>query len=177
MVHRQRALASLALLGVMLVAAAVPVHAQEAPRSAVQPQPNVRVTIRLGRVEKGQRRVVKTYHLVVGPETKGSTLLSGARVPLPVGGDAADKAAFVYQNIGFSVVAEAFVLTDGRIRLQAELEDSRLLEPVAGRPPVVETRQLSVNAVLADGKPLEVTRVEGEVDPNGFVEVEAKVER
>ena len=30
---------------------------------------------------------------------------------------------------------------------------------------------------LSDGKPLEVTRVEGEVDPNGFVEVEAKVER
>ena len=121
--------------------------------------------------------MVKTYHLVVGPETKGSTLLSGARVPLPVGGDAADKAAFVYQNIGFSVVAEAFVLTDGRIRLNAQLEDSRLLEPVAGRPPVVETRQLSVNAVLSEGKPLEVTRVEGEVDPNGFVEVEAKVER
>ncbi len=44
-------------------------------------------------------------------------------------------------------------------------------------PPHVETRQLSVNAVLTPGEPLEVGRVEGIRDRSGFVEVEAKILR
>jgi hypothetical protein len=90
---------------------------------------------------------------------------------------AADGARFVYQNIGFSAEAMVWILSSGKIKLVGSFEDSRLSEAVAGRPPVVETRQLSVNTVLTDGQPMEVTRVDGGTDPSGYVEVEAKVLR
>ncbi len=175
MLHR------LALLGMILVASAAPSRAQgtPAPAAAAEPRANVKVTIRIGRLENGQRRPTKSYELVVAPETAGSKLLAGARVPLPVGdGKAeADGARFVYQNIGFSAEAMVWILSSGKIKLQGNFEDSRLSEAVGGRPPVVETRQLSVNTVLTDGQPMEVTRVEGGTDPSGYVEVEAKVLR
>ena len=169
----QRRVAPACLISLaLLVASAVAAAEEPGP-----PPPNVRVTIRLGRLEQGKPRLLKTYNLVVG-DTRSAKLLSGARVPLPVGGDPAEKgAAFVYQNIGFSADVTVYLVGGGKIRIHAELEDSRLAETVAGRPPVVETRQLSFNSVVADGQPVEVTRVEGEADPSGFVEVEAKVMR
>ena len=175
MLQRREAMAFLALAGMLLAAAPVSVQAQEAAARPAEAQPNVSVTIRVHRLDHGQRRLLKSYNLLVAPDTPGSKLLSGSRVPLPMGGDGSDKAAFIYQNIGFSANAEVKLLGDGRIKLVALIEDSRLAETVAGRPPVVETRQLSVNAVLTDGKPMEVTRVESETDPSGLVEVEAKI--
>jgi hypothetical protein len=159
---------------VCLILTAAPAVAQEAStRPAPEPQPNVRVTIRVMRLEQGKPRPVKSYDLVVSPETPGSKLLSGARVPLPVGG----SESFIYQNIGFSAEATVWLLPGGKIKLLAQIEDSRLAEPVAGRPPVVETRQLSVNTILSDGQPMVVTKVEGDADPSGQVEVEAKILR
>lgn len=137
---------------------------------APEPQPNVKVTIRLGKIEQGKRNVVKTYDLVVSPKTEGSKLLSGSRVPIPTGPD-----GVVYQNIGFSAEAMVWLVGDGKIKLAAKIEDSRLSDKVVGTAPYVETRQLSVNAILSDGKPMEVTKVEGSIDPSGFVEVEATV--
>ena len=170
-----------ALVGLILVAVPVPSRAEGPPASnpAAEPRGNVKVTIRLGRLENGQRRPTKSYDLVVAPETNGSKLLAGARVPLPVGDDKAeaDGARFVYQNIGFSAEAMVWILSSGKIKLMGNFEDSRLVETVAGRPPVVETRQLSVNTVLTDGQPMEVTRVDGGTDPSGYVEVEAKILR
>jgi hypothetical protein len=170
----------LALAGLILVLGSLASRAAEPAPPAAEPRGNVKVTIRIGRVEGGQRRPVKSYDLVVAPDTAGSKLLSGARVPLPVGDDKSEGGEgvrFVYQNIGFSAEAMVWVLPTGKIKLLAQIEDSRLAEAVAGRPPVVETRQLSVNAVLTDGQPMEVTRVDGGTDPSGFVEVEAKVLR
>jgi hypothetical protein len=132
-------------------------------------QPNVKVTIRLGKIEQGKRNVLKTYDLVVAPETTGSKLLSGSRVPISTGSE------IVYQNIGFSAEAMVWLVGDGKIKLSAKIEDSRLADKVANAAPFVETRQLSVNAVLTDGRPMEVTKVEGSIDPSGFVEVEAAV--
>ena len=170
-----------ALVALILVASPVPSWAQGTPASgaAAEPRANVKVTIRLGRLENGQRRPTKSYDLVVAPDTAGSKLLAGARVPLPVGEDRAegDGAKFVYQNIGFSAEAMVWILSNGKIKLLGSFEDSRLAEAGAGKPPVVETRQLSVNTVLTDGQALEVTRVDGGTDPSGYVEVEAKILR
>jgi len=167
-----------ALVALVLVAVPVPTRAAE---PSAEPRGNVKVTIRLGRLENGQRRPTKSYDLVIAPETPGSKLLAGARVPLPVGegekSEAGEGARFVYQNIGFSAEAQAWILANGKIKLMGLIEDSRLAEAVAGRPPVVETRQLSVNAILTDGQPLEVTRVDGGTDPSGYVEIEAKILR
>ena len=155
------------------------------PSPASEPQTNVRVTIRLVKLEQGKRSVVKSYDLLVAAGSTGSKLLSGSRVPIPTAvRDAGDEGAggdgttqFVYQNIGFSVEAKAWLVGDKKIKLLADIEDSRLMERAAGQPPVVETRQLSVNAILADGTPMEATRIEAEAVPPGFVGIEAKILR
>ncbi len=59
--------------------------------------------------------------------------------------------------------------------LHATLEDSEVEAGQDGKPPSVETRQLSINAILTPGEPLEVGRVEGIRDRSGFVEVEARI--
>ena len=146
---------------------------------ASAPPVNVLLTFRLGRLENGVRKDVKSYDLVVVSGGSGSKLLSGARVPFLTSGrsDSGDPPSFVYQNIGFSTEAHAWELADGRIKVLASLEDSRVSEQVADEPATVETSQLSIDAILTPGKPLEVTRVEGIRDRSGFVEVEAKVLR
>jgi Flp pilus assembly secretin CpaC len=144
------------------------------------PGANVLLTVRLARLDAGKPTDVQSYNLVVVSGGLSSKLLSGARVPFPA--RAADDddddgmVTYVYQNIGFTTEAHAWVLEDGRIKLIATLENS-FVEPseTKGDPPSVETRQLSVNAILTPGKPLEVTRIEGIRDSSGFVEIEAKV--
>ena len=144
---------------------------------------NVLLTVRLGRLEAGKPTDVKSYNLVVVSGGPSSRLLSGARVPFPATAEDADtdddgmgKVTYVYQNIGFTTEAHAWVLNDGRIKLIASLEDS-FVEPskTKGEPPSVETRQLSINAILKPGEPLEVTRIEGIRESSGFVEIEAKI--
>ncbi len=108
----------------------------------------------------------------------GSRLLSGARVPFPATDEGdGDADGWVYQNIGFTTEVHAWVMKDGRIKLIATLEDSKVEAGKDGMPPSVETRQLSINAILTPGEPLEVGRVEGIRDRSGFVEVEAKILR
>jgi len=118
-----------ALVALLLVAVVVPCRAAE---PSAEPRGNVKVTIRLGRLENGQRRPTKSYDLVIAPETPGSKLLAGARVPLPVGegekSEAGEGARFVYQNIGFSAEAQAWILANGKIKLMGLIEDSRLAD-------------------------------------------------
>ena len=168
----------------MLVAlAAVPAFAQDEPTPTIEGRINVLLTVRIGRLEGGKPTDVKSYDLLLVAGGPASRLLSGARVPIPTtaadsDGDVAGmgKVTYVYQNIGFTTEAHAWVLPDKRIRLLATLEDSFIEKAGENNgPPHVETRQVSVNAVLTSGKPMEVTRIEGIREVSGFVEVEAKV--
>jgi len=155
----------------------------DAPSAQAGVPGNVLVTVRLGKLDAGKRTTVKSYQIVVTTEARPTQLLSGARVPIPTtaregdaSGDDKKMTAFVYQNIGFSVTASVTMVDKGKIKLSATLEDSRVKDGDTGRPPTVETRQLVLDAVLQDGVPLEVTRVDlGE--EIGFVEVEAKLLR
>jgi hypothetical protein len=138
---------------------------------------NVLLTFRLGPLEDGVRTNIKTYKLVVSGGGSGSRLLTGARVPLPTtrrpNDDTTDDITFVYQNIGFSAEVNAWMLADGRVKVIANIEDSRIGEEVEGRPATIETRQLSIDSILTPGTPLEVARVENHRGKSGFVEVEA----
>jgi hypothetical protein len=151
-------------------------HEVELPASV-----NVLLIFRLGTLEDGARKDVKSYQLVVISGGSGSRLLNGARVALATtsrpNDETADAVTFVYQNIGFSTEVNAWMLADGRIKVMASLEDSRIGEELAGKPATIETHQLSVDAILTAGIPLELTRVEGIRDKSGFVEVEATVLR
>lgn len=185
MIKKFRSLGSGAWIAASIIFVSVlplPARAEESrPAGAAAPQTNVRVTVRLGKLEQGKRTVLKTYGLLVVAGGSGSKLLSGARVPIPTAMPAASGTAgeagtrIVYQNIGFSVTAETWLAGDKKIGIRADIEDSRLDERGQGQLPVVETRQLSVNALVSDGVPIEVTRVEADAGATGFVEVEAEI--
>jgi hypothetical protein len=136
---------------------------------------NVLMTFRMGTLDGNTKTVVKTYSLIVAEGSTGSKLLSGERVPFPAAGDGEAGSAIVYQNIGFSTDMRAWILDKKRIKISANIEDSSVRLGEDGGPPSVETRQLTVNAILTDGVPLELARAEGVTDNAGFVEVEAKI--
>ncbi len=139
---------------------------------------NVRLTVRVCQLDNGKRKVVKSYNLVVAAGGSGSQLLSGARVPIPTtADDGSSEKSFVYQNVGFSIQVEALIVEAGKIQVIASIEDSRIRDGSGDAPPTIETRQLSVNAILSDGVPLEVTRVDGVTEQSGFVEIEATILR
>jgi Flp pilus assembly secretin CpaC len=149
----------------------------ESTAEAAGPAENVKLTFRMGQLDGNKRTGVKSYDLVVISGGIGSRLLSGARIPFPADEDDDDDPEWVYQNIGFTTEVHAWVLEDGRIKVIATLEDSSVVAGAGDAPPHVETRQLSINAVLTDGKPLEVGRIDGIRDRSGFVEVEATILR
>lgn len=163
-------IAGTAVLLVSLAVSPFAVAQEEAAEPEESSTANVLLVVRIGKLENGQRIPVKEYNLIVADGTPGSNLLSGQRVPFP--GDE----GHVYQNIGFSTHARAWILGPKTIKLVADIEDSRLREGERGAP-IVETRQLGINAMLTDGVPLELTRVDGITDNSGFVEVEARILR
>ena len=163
--------------GVLLLAAAVvaPAIAQSgADASNLDSKTNVLLTFRMGTLEHGQQNIKKSYQLVVAEGTLGSKLLSGERIPFPASSADGDQ-TFVYQNIGFSTEVWVRLIDKKTIRLEANIEDSRVVPGEGGAPPSVETRQLTVNVILAEGVPLEVCRAEGITDDKGFVEIVATV--
>ena len=171
------------LAPVLLLAATVVTAQAEAEQGS---DANVLITVRMWRLEGDLRVAVKSSTLVVADGTPGSRLLAGERVPFPTSkGTLADKldpdaeatASFAYRNIGFVTEIRAWILDKTTIKVIAEIEDSRVRQSEDGKPPTVETRQLTVNAILTDGEPLELTRVEGVTDQSGFVEIEAKILR
>jgi hypothetical protein len=164
-------LSGIALFAALLTAGPV-VPAQEED-AAGDGRKNIMLTFRIGKFEDGKMEQVKAYELVVADGTRGSSLLSGARVPFPAAEGEGEIQPFVYHNVGFSTTVEAEIFGDDRILLRAELEDSRIREGEEGDPPVVETRQLRINVVLTNGVPLTLTRVKGLSDVPGYVEVEA----
>jgi len=182
---RRRWLIAGVLAPVLLLAATV-VTAQAEAEAKRGSDANVLITVRMGKLEGDLRVPVKSYTLVVADGTPGSKLLAGERVPFPTSkGTLADKldpdaeatASFAYRNIGFVTEIRAWILDKTTIKVMADIEDSRVRQSEDGKPPTVETRQLTVNAILTDGEPLELTRVEGVTDQSGFVEIEAKILR
>jgi hypothetical protein len=151
--------------------AAPAVQAEDAP--APEARVNVELIFKMGRIENGQKVQLKSYRLIVAEGVEGSRLLAGHRAPFP----GADGGPVVYQNIGFATDARVWLLDKKTIKVVANIEDSRLLKDELGAPPRVETRQLAVSAVLTDGVPLEITRVEGVADLEGYVDLEARLLR
>jgi len=151
---------------------ATPPSAQDADASLVEGTTNVRLIFKMGTIENGQKSQVKSYTLIVAEGPVGSKLLAGQRVPFP-GSDG----AIVYQNVGFATEARVWIVDKHTIKVVVDIEDSRVLEGEGGNPPTVETRQLTVSAVLTEGVTLELTRVDGVADISGYVELEARVLR
>jgi hypothetical protein len=164
----------------MIVAGGTLSTASEAPDD--ESQKNVLLLVRIVQMEGANRLPIKTYSLVVADGSPGSKLLAGARVPFPTEVPGTEKGSgdltgmgIAYQNIGFSTNARAWIVGEDKIRVMADIEDSQVVPGAEGAPPMVETRQMSVNAVLTDRTPLELTRAEGQGGRTAFVEVEARI--
>ncbi len=157
---------------VLAFALAAPAAAQVGGSSLVEGTTNVQLTFKMGMIENGKKEQKKFYTLIVAEGPVGSKLLAGERVPFPGGGEGG---SIVYQNIGFATEARVWIVDDTMIKVVADIEDSRVVD--GDGAPKVETRQLSISAVLTDGEALELTRVEGLTDVNGYVELEAKLLR
>ena len=124
--------------------------------------------------------MVKTRELVA-QEGSRSTLLIGSRVPIAVtqaSGDDDEEPVitYAYQNIGFSAELRAWVLPNGKISVEAEIESSQISPETAGSEhPVILTYQQQVQVVLEDGKSMKVTRVEDPERVNGHFEITAEI--
>jgi type II secretory pathway component GspD/PulD (secretin) len=120
---------------------------------------------------------------VIAREGSRSTLLIGSRVPIAVSevsrqedGEARPTTTYAYQNIGFSAELMAWVLPNGKINVEAEIESSQISpETASADHPVILTYQQRVQVVLEDGKPMRVTRVEDPERVNGHFEIIAKI--
>jgi len=163
----------------MLALLAVPVAAQESDDQRL-PLKNIRVTIRHDVEDAGGTRMVKTRE-VVAQEGSRSRLLIGSRVPIAmaeVSGDDDEEPVitYAYQNIGFSAELRAWVLPNGKISVEAEIESSQISPETAdSEHPVILTYQQQVQVVLEDGKPMNVTRVEDPERVNGHFEITAEI--
>jgi len=151
---------------------AAPLSAQAADTGLVEGKTNVQLIFKMGTIEDGQKSQVKSYRLVVAEGPVGSKLMAGRRVPFP-----GSEGSVVYQNVGFATEARVWMVDKNTIKVVADIEDSRVVPGEGGNPPSVETRQLTVSAVLTEGIGLELTRVDGVADISGYVELEAKVLR
>jgi len=186
MIQFERTILAAGLLVAVLLAAPVAVAQTPDATDSAAADVNVLIHFRMGTIDGDDRTVTKSYTLIVASGSSGSSLLAGQRVPFPTVDsgfsrgsvdDSTPARAIVYQNIGFATNAEAMVIGGNKIRLRADIENSRIVEDEDGGLPIVETRQLTINAILTDGQPLDVTRAEGLMDRPGFVEVEARILR
>jgi len=133
---------------------------------------NVLVTVRIGTMEGEKRILTKSFELIVAAETAGSKLLSGQRVPIPMGGT---DGAITYQNIGFAANIVVWIVDKETIRVMADIENSRLLPGHDGAAPVIETRQLTVNTTLKLGISLDLVRAKVTGAETGYVEMEVEL--
>ena len=186
MTHFERTILVAGMLVAVLLAAPTAMAQTPDATDSVAAGVNILIQFRMGTIDGDSRSVEKSYTLIVASGSLGSSMLAGRRVPFPTvdsgfsrgsADDSTPARAIVYQNIGFATNAEAMVIDGNKIRLRADIENSRIVESEDGGLPIVETRQLTINAILTDGKPLEVTCAEGVMDRPGFVEVEAEILR
>jgi hypothetical protein len=184
MIRFKRAILAGGALIALLVVSSMAVAQSPDGTGTSAAEANILIQFRMGTLDGETRTVTKSYSLIVASGSAGSDLLAGHRIPFPTvdsglsggsGDDAAPARPIVYQNIGFVTHAVATIIDGGKIMLRADIENSLVVESEDGGLPVVQTRQVTFNAILTEGETLEVTRAEGVMDQAGFVEVEARI--
>ena len=142
--------------------------------------PNVLITFTVGRIDSGGDVPLKSYSLLTSGNGERTEMMTGARVPIPVTRATADPAnpvtSFNYQNVGFTAVVEARVLSSGKIKLAGSIEDSSLAPAAhSGGGPIIQTLQQQLTAILDDGTPLRINSVEETDTRSLYIEIKADV--
>ena len=166
---------------------ASPLAAGPPPEEAVpaaDPGANVQVSITVSGLEGGTASP-RTYRLVAVDGGARATLFTGSRVPIPAttfqsagqGSEVVPYTSYVYQNVGFEARVRARVLSDGRIHLDAEIEDSFVDAAASGKwgRPFIDARSQQMSAVVESGVPMEITRLDDRTPRAAVLEIRADV--
>ena len=159
---------------ICLLAGIVPSTSAQAPgrRAAADAGDNVRVTLRVGRLVDGRSMTVNTYELLVTVDSEPTEFLAGRRIPLVRQEQRVDDEVVVtdydYQSVGFSAQIWVESVTGSRLRLRGSIEDSTIVS--SGPTPTIETHQLRIDTVVADGATQELMRIDAPGGTKGFVE-------
>jgi hypothetical protein len=117
--------------------------------------------------------------MILSPDVP-SRLNAGRLVPIPTttfntsnvaGSSIVPVTSFTYQSVGFAAKLTASDGGDGHIRLEGELEDSRVAQ--VGEHPVIDSMSQMLAANLEPGETLIVNRVLGPGDKAVSIEVVA----
>ena len=166
----KRSLLPCCLMFVTAVAAALP-----APESASAgaPQPNVAVTLFVGKSGGPTGNDEKKYRML-GQAGSSSRMLMGWRAPIPTRQSAADASeagstSFIYQNIGVSSDLQVDVLSDRRLAVHGQVEISGargapLGDLTSSKPTLIGTFQQALRVVVTAGKRVRVAEAP---DPEG----------
>lgn len=144
---------------------------------------NIRVTIRVGQTEEGQLSV-RSYQLIVVDGGERTNLMTGSRFPIPTTTfqtsqpprEIVPMTSYTYQNVGFSAELRAWLMTDGKIKVDAAIEMSRVgRDPLADGRPLIVTRDQQFQSLLTPGVAMEVSRVESANPGVSFFEIQADI--
>ena len=137
-------------LCLLLVCAAIPALA-DAPSSQ-----NILLTIKVGTVG-GSEATAKVYRTIANSGGKSTRIMAGQRIPIPVttfqtptppSGEIVPITSYTYQNVGFEGEFIAAVLSDGKISLEGEIQDSSVSGTTSGGQPVIKANQQQFQAVF-----------------------------
>lgn len=172
--------ARLALALCVPVIALAPAAAGDSPPAA---EP-VRVTIEIGKIEKGNKTSATSYELVGFAGGQRLQLTSGLRVPIPSGAPSETKdgvapaVSFTYQNVGVSATLEVDRFLAQQFRVTGKIDASVLRTPeqqvAAGAPPVIGTLSYDFDILARPGKT--VRAVMADEPPVGQVYVDVKLD-
>lgn len=175
------------VLVVLILVTLPPAIAQvEAERHGSQPsdsKQNVLVTIRVGETDPASQAHVRTYQMVAASGGRASRVTTGMRVPIAVtsldtsavpGKQVTPITSYQYQEVGFRAEVRVRLLANGKISLQAEIEDSRLAAG-EGFQPELDSRTQNVDAVLTQGEPLRILHAADPESGSFTLDVEASL--
>lgn len=142
---------------------------------------NIRVTIRVGHTEEGELSV-RSYQMMVVDGGEPTNLMTGSRFPIPTTTfqtsqpprEVVPMTSYTYQNVGFQAQVRAWLVADGKIKLDASIEMSRVgHDPRTGGQPLIVTRDQEFRTLLTPGVAMEVSRVESSNPGVSFFEIQA----
>ena len=98
--------------------------------------------------------------------------------PAAIGAALVPVTSFVYQNVGFTATVRASLLPDRKIWVEGQVEDSSSASAPAAETshsPVIAIFQQEIDAVLDEGRPLIVGRVDDASGRTLYMEVGARL--
>jgi hypothetical protein len=171
--------------GFALAAGSFPAAAEEEKSDGASLRPNVRLTIEIGRLEKGAKSSVSSYEILTAANGEPMVINTGSRIPIPTTNASTVQAAegkpamtgYSFQNVGMNARLRTTLDEKGWIRVMGNIEAS---SPVGDRasadptyPPVITQLQQEINVRLRDGRASRVVAINEPGRNSAYIEIKA----